>query len=387
MRSRRRAAGHACLALRALVSTRRRASRTTPPCAAARALCRIIRFAMRLPSARFVLSPLARKPSRSTVQPRAPEAAAATAGVVAVDAAIAAATTRHLSSSISSPRAHYFVVVRSPRRSSTPSAAAAAAPNRAPSLRREYTSPQSRRRHSSIHASDRSDNAIVSFTASLPLPSRHRCHADAAVVTAAPPLAGAAARRRYSCFRRRLPCAPPPPRLHRAAAQPACCPSSALPCVVVQLAAVSPALAGRAAPPSNLAAPEPPLPAAVVAVDVATAAATPPPLLSISSPRSHYCCRSFSAPIVHATALPPRSRRATSLRLVIVLLAVGVVVGVVAMEAELPWPTERGTGKWQRDLPCHQNPFGVGVGSQPQRLAKKKKKERNRVAALFLARR
>ncbi|KAK9111341.1 hypothetical protein Scep_018860 [Stephania cephalantha] len=52
--------------------------------------------------------------------------------------------------------------------------------------------------------SDRSDNAIASFTAPLPLPSRRHCRADAAVVTAplpAPP----------SCDRCHSPALPAPP--------------------------------------------------------------------------------------------------------------------------------------------------------------------------------
>ncbi|KAK9089210.1 hypothetical protein Scep_028292 [Stephania cephalantha] len=71
----------------------------------------------------------------------------------------------------------------------------------------KYTSPQLRRRHSSIHDSDRSDNAIASFTASLPL-----AEADARCTDAAP------------CHLRRIAIitvAPPPPLL--TCSMPAAC--------------------------------------------------------------------------------------------------------------------------------------------------------------------
>ncbi|KAK9118959.1 hypothetical protein Scep_017052 [Stephania cephalantha] len=57
------------------------------------------------------------------------------------------------------------------------------------------------------------------------------------------------------------------------------------------------------------------------------------------------------------------------------------------MEAEPPWPTERGTGEMVRRSPLSSKPIGVGVGSQPQHLTKKKKKNwQNKAAALSLQR-
>ncbi|KAK9104778.1 hypothetical protein Scep_021622 [Stephania cephalantha] len=42
------------------------------------------------------------------------------------------------------------------------------------------------------------------------------------------------------------------------------------------------------------------------------------------------------------------------------------------MEDPPPWPTERGKGELAMGSPLPSKPVGVGVGSQPQRLKKKK---------------
>ncbi|KAK9100503.1 hypothetical protein Scep_023933 [Stephania cephalantha] len=214
-----------------------------------------------------------------------------------------------------------------------------------PSAIVKYTSPPSRRRHSSIRTSDQSDNAIALFTAP-PSKSRHRRHRAAAGTTVAPPLplAGAACHSQTPPlpFRRR------PPLFRRAAQQPPLLGAAAVSRCLLVVAA-----AGRPSPLPALprrrprCRPPPPSPAALLAADrlhravaqpsshaaqplpiaasvaaplhlLAAPICPPPPLPLVrdllAKPRSWFVAAvaAYATPLPLESLVPPHSRPATA---------------------------------------------------------------------------